>query len=153
MKPLETTVKEVMRDAIQSEVSTRAWYLAMAERASTPEAAKKLLDLADRETIHRVKLERRYRELVGEEPEQPLPATAELPEDLIEITVNRALKLALEHERESESNFRFLAERVPNTELGRLFMELAEIEWKHKVEIEADYYASARDPEQFLIDI
>ena len=47
---------------------------------------------------------------------------------------------------------RFMAERVPNTELGRLFMELAEIEWKHKVDLQAEYDAVA-GPEQFLMDI
>ena len=46
-----------------------------------------------------------------------------------------------------------MAERVPNTELGRLFMELAEIEWKHKTELQAEYDANVADPEQFLADI
>ena len=36
MKPLETTVEEVLRKAIQSEVDTRAWYQKMAERAASP---------------------------------------------------------------------------------------------------------------------
>jgi len=65
----------------------------------------------------------------------------------------RALKLALERERDSESYFRFMCERVPGTtDLGRLFMELAEIEWKHKTDLQAEYDAAA-GPDQFLLDI
>jgi len=153
MKPLNTTIKDVMREAIESEISTRAFYIALAERASGAEARKKILDLADREIVHRAKLERRYKELVGEDPPPAINPKIELPDDYVNVDISRALKLALEHERESEGNYRFLAERVPGTDLGRLFMELAEIEWKHKVEIEAEYYAAARDPEAFLNDL
>jgi rubrerythrin len=68
--------------------------------------------------------------------------------------MTQALKIALERERDSESNFRFLAERVPDTELGNLFAELADIEWKHKADLQAEYDASyAADPEQFLRDL
>ena len=66
--------------------------------------------------------------------------------------MSQALKLALERERDAESNFRFLAERVPNTPLGALFAELADIEWKHKADLQAEYDASI-DPEQFLQDL
>ena len=37
MKPLETTVEEVLRKAIQSEVETRSYYQKMAERAGSVE--------------------------------------------------------------------------------------------------------------------
>jgi hypothetical protein len=46
-----------------------------------------------------------------------------------------------------------MAERVPvTTELGRLFMELAEIEWKHKTDLQTEYDASA-PPDRFLLDM
>ena len=38
------------------------------------------------------------------------------------------------------------------TELGRLFMELAEMEWKHKTDLQAEYDLVA-GPDQFLLDI
>ena len=70
------------------------------------------------------------------------------------LDMRQALKLALERERDSESHYRFMAERVPNTELGRLFMELAEIEWKHKTDLQSEYDAVlSKDPEQFLFDL
>ena len=37
MKPLQTTVEEVLHKAIQSEVDTRCYYQKMAERAATPD--------------------------------------------------------------------------------------------------------------------
>jgi rubrerythrin len=151
MKPLQTTVEEVLRNAIQSEVATRLYYQKMAERAGTPEARQRLLQLADGELVHRAKLERKYREMVGENAPEPQPATVELPAEVANLDLRRALKLALERERDSESYFRFMAERVPDTELGRLFMELAETEWKHKTDLQAEYDAAAT-PDEFLMD-
>lgn len=152
MKPLETTVEEVLRDAIQSEVETRVYYQKLAARGATPEVRKRLLQLADLELVHRAKLERRYHDLVGHEPPEPAPVSLELPADLVDIDMSRALKLSLERERDSESHYRFMAERVPvSTDLGRLFLELAEIEWKHKTDLQAEYDAAA-DPDSFLND-
>jgi rubrerythrin len=152
MKPLETTVEEVLRKAIQSEIETRAYYQKMAERAGTADVRKRMLQLADLELVHRAKMERKYREEVGQTPPDPLPATIELPSDLVDLDLSRALKHALERERESESYFRFMAERVPDTKLGALFMELAEIEWKHKSDLQAEYDATA-PPDSFLNDL
>lgn len=153
MKPLETTVEEVLRKAIQSEVETRAFYQKMAERAETPAVRKRLMDLADLELVHRAKLERKYRETVGEPPPPPGPVQVDLPADMVQLDLSKALKHALERERDSESYFRFMAERVPaSTELGRLFMELAEMEWKHKTDLQAEYDA-ASGPDSFLFDV
>src|SRR5258706_3352782 len=152
MKPLETTAEEVLRKAIQSEVESRAYYQAMAERAADPQTRKRMLQLADGELVHRAKMERKYREEVGHAPSEPLPEMVELPPDLVDLDLSRALKHALERERESESYFRFMAERVPDTKLGALFMELAEIEWKHKTDLQAEYDATAA-PDSFLLDL
>jgi rubrerythrin len=152
MKPLETTVEEVLRKAIQTEIETRAYYQAMAERAATPEVRNRMLQLSDGELVHRAKMERKYRDEIGQVPPEPSPATVELPPDLVNLDLSRALKHALERERESESYFRFMAERAPDTRLGSLFMELAEIEWKHKTDLQAEYDATA-PPDRFLLDI
>src|SRR5881398_290154 len=152
MKPLETTVEEVLRKAIQSEVESRAYYQAMAERAADPQTRRRMLQLADGELVHRAKMERKYREEVGQTPPDPLPATIELPNDLTNLDLSRALKHALERERDSESYFRFMAERVPDTKLGALFMELAEIEWKHKTDLQAEYDTAA-PADSFLNDL
>ena len=153
MKPLETTVEEVLREAIQSEVETRAYYQKLAERAATPDVRKRMLQLADGELVHRAKLERKYRETLGNLPPDPIPVQVDLASDITDLDMARALKLALERERDSESYYRFMAERVPGTtELGRLFMELAEIEWKHKTDLQAEYDA-ASPPDQFLFDV
>jgi len=153
VKPLETTVEEVLREAIQSEMETRVYYQKLAERTTTDEARTRMLQLADMELVHRAKLERKYREMLGGNPPDPAPVSLELPPDIAQLDLSRALKYALERERDSESHFRFLAERVPpTTELGRLFVELAEIEWKHKTDLQAEYDATA-GPDQFLLDM
>ena len=152
MKALETTVEEVLRKAIQSEVETRVYYQKLAERAGSAEVRKRMLQLSDAELVHRAKMERKYREELGQAPPEPLPVTIELPPDLVDLDLSRALKQALERERDSESYYRFMAERVPDTKLGALFMELAEIEWKHKTDLQAEYDASAT-PDNFLLDL
>jgi rubrerythrin len=155
MKPLETTVEEVLRDAIQSEVETRVYYQQMALRTRMPEVRKRLLELSDLELVHRAKLERKYREMLKIDPPDPQPVKIEIPVDIIELDMSRAMKLALERERDSESHYRFMAERVPpTTELGKLFVELAEMEWKHKTDLQAEYDATlSANPENFLLDI
>lgn len=153
MKPLDTTIEEVLRKAIQSEVETRVYYQKLAERASAPDVRKRLLQLSDLELVHRAKLERKYRDMLGANPPDPEPVEVELAADIVNLDLSRALKYALERERDSESYYRFMAERVPvTTELGRLFMELAEIEWKHKTDLQAEYDASA-PPDRFLLDM
>jgi len=153
LKKLETTIEEVLRHAIQSEVETRAYLQKLAERAASPDVKKRMLQLADLELVHRAKLERKYRDTLGQAPPPPEPVTIDLPPDIVHLDMTRALKLALEHERDSESYYRFMCERVPDTtELGRLFMELAEIEWKHKTDLQAEYDSTV-PPDQFLMDI
>jgi rubrerythrin len=154
LKPLETTPEEVLRQAIQSEVETRVFYQKLAERSATPDVRKRMLQLADLELVHRARIERMYRDQIHQDPPAPEPVTLDLAWDVTDLNMAQALKLALERERDSESNYRFLAERVPDTPLGNLFAELADIEWKHKADLQAEYDAScAADPEQFLRDL
>jgi rubrerythrin len=154
MKPLETTVEEVLRNAIQSEVETRAYYEQMAERAGSLEVRQRMLQLADAELLHRAKLERMYREELKQEPPAPEPVKVDLDSDIRELDMTRALKLSLERERDSESYYRFMAERAPaDSELANLFFELADIEWKHKTDLQSEYESTMNDPEQFLRDM
>ncbi len=154
MKPLDTTPREVLLDAIQSEVESREWLLQLSDHAANDSVRDKLRELADREIVHRAQMERKYRDHTGEEPPEPAPARSAVPSDLPKLELRPAMKLILERERDAESNYRFLAERVPNTELGGLFLELAEVEWKHKVEIQREYdKAVSDDPDSFLEDL
>jgi rubrerythrin len=154
MKPLETTIEEVLRNAIQSEIETRVYYQRMAERAGSAEVRQRMLDLADAELLHRAKMERKYQEAVGNVPPEPQPVNLQLPADIQMLDMSRALKLALERERDSESYYRFMAERAPaESELASLFFELAETEWKHKTELQTEYESTMSDPEQFFRDM
>ena len=153
MKPLVTTVEEVLRKAILFEDESRAYYTLLAERTQSREVRKKLMELSDRQAAHRAHLEKRYRRMLAVEPPPPTTPTLELPADVADLDMRRALKMALDREREAESTFRFNAERVPDTELGRLFWELADFKWKHKVEVQNELDLLVGDPERFLKDI
>jgi rubrerythrin len=154
MKPLDTTPREVLLGAIRSEVEDREFLLRLADRAASDAVRNKLRELADREIVHRAHMEKKFRDEIGEEPPAPSAVTITLSPDLNALDMRRALKLVLERERDQESNYRFLAERVPNTALGQLFLELAEFEWRHKVEVQREYdKAVAENPDSFLEDI
>ena len=99
MKPLETNIEEVLRQAILSEVETRVYYQKLAERAATAEVRKRLLQLSDLELVHRAKLERKYRDMLGVPPPDPGPVNIDLPPDIVNLDMSRALKYALERER------------------------------------------------------
>ncbi len=153
MKPLQTTPREVLLEAIRAEVESREILTQLADRAATAEVRKKLLELADTELLHRARMERKFRDEIGEEPPEPAPVKITLSDDLVELDMRRALKFVLDREREAEGNYRFLAERVPNTELGSLFLELAEIEWKHKTDMQREYDRSVENADDFFADM
>lgn len=146
------TIEDVLLDAIQSEIDTRERYLFIAKQSPDPAVRKKMRDLADRELVHRARLERRFKELTGKIPPDLPPREIELPTGIESLDLPHALKHALEHERGSESDYRFLAERTPPSPLKNLYMELAEQEWKHKREIENEYQSSL-SPDEFFLDV
>src|ERR1700752_4696650 len=112
-----------------------------------------MLELADEQLLHRPTMERKYGETTKQPPPTPAPVAIDLPADIRNLDMTRALKLALERERDSESYYRFMAERAQNgSELEALFFELAEIEWKHKTDLQAEYESTMTDPEQFFRD-
>src|SRR6202022_4938422 len=113
-----------------------------------------ILQPARAELPHRAKLERKYREELKQEPPAPEPVKVDLDSDIRELDMTRALKLSLERERDSESYYRFMAERAPaDSELANLFFELADIEWKHKTDLLSEYESTLTDPQQFFRDM
>jgi len=152
MNPLDTSPREILIDAIQSEFETREWYRLLAGHAPTPEVRARLLGLADDELIHRARLERKFRDRFDEDPPDPRPVQIEIPREQANLDMRRALKLALDRERDSESKYRFLAERAGTSEVSALLMELADTEWHHKADLEAEYNRHS-DPMDFLEDM
>ena len=151
---LEATPEELLITAIRNELSTRTWILQMAERVPDADSREALTDLATRKVIHRQEFERKFRQETGSEPPFPDEDLVQLPVHIESLDLARALKAALERERDLESEWRFLAERVPDTPLHRLLLEMAEIQWRHRNEVQQLYDAAAStDPERFFLDM
>jgi rubrerythrin len=148
----ESTIEQILTAAIQSELDTSALYQKIARAARDPRARGRMNDLAERGVIHRARLERRFKEITGKIPPALTPGEPEIPSGAASFDLTHALKFALEHKRELESHYRFQAERAENDELENVYRELAEEEWKHKREIEAEYQATV-PPDQFFLDI
>lgn len=154
MFTLEATPLELLVTAIRNEVSTRAWILQLAERLEDEAARQALVELAQRKVSHRQNFERKFRQEIGQEPPFPEQEPISIASSAHTLDLARALKLALERERDLESEWRFFAERVPGTDLHRLLMELAEIQWRHRNEVQQLYdEAASTDPERFFLDM
>jgi rubrerythrin len=150
--PSGPTVEQILTTAIQSEIDTRVLYQKIARSARDPRVRSKMNDLAEREVIHRARLERRYKEITGKVPPDLTPGDPDPPAGAASFDLMHALKFALEHERDTESDYRFKAESATNEDIKSVYRELAEEEWKHKREIEAEYHASL-SPDQFFLDV
>jgi rubrerythrin len=148
----ESTIEQILTSAIQSELDASALYQKIARGARDPRVRSRMNDLAERGVIHRARLERRYKEITGKIPPALSPGDSETPAGAASFDITHALKFALEHRREIESDYRFQAERAVNDEIKSVYRELAEEEWKHKREIEAEYQATL-SPDQFFLDI
>lgn len=146
------TVEEILLEAIQSELDTRRLYKDMASLAPDAETRDVLTALADRELIHRAQLERRYKELFDKPPPPMEESSMTIPPGVQKFDPIRALKFAMEHERNSEAQYRFLSERATEKEIRNIANEMAEIEWKHRREIETELQERI-GPDQFLFEI
>ena len=146
------SVEEILLEAIQSELDTRRLYKDMASLAPNQETKDVLLSLADRELVHRAQLERRFKELF-DKPAPPMEESSmTIPPGVQRFDAVKALKFAMEHERNSEAQYRFLSERATEKDIRNIANELAEIEWKHRREIETEL-ENRIGPDKFLFEI
>lgn len=139
---------EILEQAMRNEATTRAYLLQLAERISDETGRRSIVELADRKLMHRSDFERRFREMFGEEPPRFPDPSLEEPPGAQPIDVARALKLALERERDLESNWRFLAEQVAEDDSRRLLLTLAEVQWRIRNEVQQLY--DEANPGDFL---
>lgn len=135
MFTFNASVREIIEQAIRNEMTSLVYLEQLASRVSPSENQKVIRTLAARKMGHVSHFERRFHELFGTSaPDLPRPEIA--GGDLTgAMTLQRALRLANERERDLESNWRFLAEQVDTAEARAMLLELAETQWRFREEV------------------
>jgi Fur family ferric uptake transcriptional regulator len=136
--------RDALRIAIATERSGRDFYTRAAKITRDARARSVFLKLSEEEVDHLGRLERRYRELLTQDPELEARPTflffkgaanglfSEGAEALARVTSDReALMLGIRCERGSHRFFKKYGERFEDSEGKRIFLEFAEEEREH----------------------
>jgi Fur family ferric uptake transcriptional regulator len=136
--------RDALRIAIATERSGRDFYTRAARITRDARARSVLLKLSESEVDHLERLERRYRELLAQDPELEARPTflffkgaanglfSEGAEALSKVTTDReALMLGIRCERGSHRFFKKYGERFEDSEGKRIFLEFADEEREH----------------------
>lgn len=151
---LDSTPAELLASAIQHEATSRLFLTRIAARLPGAPDRDVIEALAERKLDHQREFERKYTEQFGTPPPSPSEEEIQMPPEGQILDLARVLKMALERERDIESHWRFLAERVPETREATLLLEMAEIQWRHRNEVQQLYdQAAASDPDRFFEDM
>ena len=137
--------EQVLDYAIDREINSRLYYLALAQKASSLELRELLTELADEELRHQKKLarvkQRQFKMLTGDMPPMNLGIAESLPESPPhpEMSPLEALRVAMVKEKFAYRLYHELALVAANEELVELFLALAHEEANHKVRLELLY--------------
>lgn len=136
--------RDALRIAIATERSGREFYAKAARITRHPRARRIFLRLANEELDHLAKLEARYQELLGQDPElESLPPFlffkgaanglfATGSDDLSKVVGDReALMIGIRCERGSHEFFKKYGDRFEDSEGKRIFLEFADEERQH----------------------
>lgn len=143
-KPFHT-FDQVLDYAIDREINSRLYYLALAQKAVSPALQELLIRLADEEMGHQKKLasvkQGQFKIHNGDMPDIDLGIAGSLPEAAPhpEMSVVEALQVAMMKEKFAHRLYHELALVATSEELVELFLLLAHEEANHKVRLELEY--------------
>lgn len=141
---------EILEFAIAREIEAYRLFMALAERASSPQMRKVFESLAQEELDHKEKLE-----LEIMKTGRTVPVTSEfnvpegrsvIPENQLRPDMNYKdmLLLGIKKEEESFRTYIELLQRVQDEESREVLLALAEQEVKHKFRFEIEYDLSMK---------
>lgn len=139
------TFNEVLDYAIDREINSRLYYLALEQKACSSELRKLLRRLADEEQGHQRKLAQvkqgQFKMLNGDMPDIDLGIAGSLSEALPhpEMSIVEALQVAMMKEKFAYRLYHELALVAETEELKEVFLVLAHEEANHKVRLELEY--------------
>jgi len=144
----QLTIAKILETATEVEEQSYALYMTAQEKAQHPSSRKFLKELAQEEERHKKKLQamikdnkklaqlgaRRYKvedlKIVDFMEDTPLSADADYATILV---------YAAKREKSTYEYYNYLATGLEGTDLGRLFLKLAQEELAHKNKLEIEY--------------
>ena len=145
MIPNISSGKELLKRAIKGEHDGLRFYSYLAEKATNPEAKRKLMGLASDETRHQALLEKLYKSLyhedVGELPAEGINALAKYFDGSKakgKHSEVQFIDLAIEAELSASKFYRAGAENSNDPQMRSLYKELADEEFGHYESLQAE---------------
>jgi rubrerythrin len=141
----------LMLEAIAEEIAARDFYQQAARKVQDPNVAAIFEQLAKEENDHRNVLETfRFNPLARVEfaraQDYRVSEQEEEPPLSFEMGPKEALQLAMKKEQRAAEAYRSLAIACKDSEFGRVYLELAEMERGHKCRLE-ELFVNAAYPE------
>jgi len=137
--------EEILTFAIDREIDTNQFYLALASRVDDKEMCEIFEDLAQEELDHKSKLELELMKMgrtveITQPPEAPLRTyIISNDQSLLDMDYKSLFRLAMEKE---EASFRMYVDLVPHaldTESREMLLGLAQEEVRHKLRFQIEY--------------
>ena len=130
--------KELLKQAIKSEIDGRRFYDYLADKTSNTDARRKLTHLAGDEVRHEKALREIYRKIYGEKnialPEKGVGVLAEFfehPEGREGMTERQYIDLAIEAELAATKYYKAEAARASSNDFKKIFESMAAEEFSH----------------------
>jgi rubrerythrin len=133
--------KDVIKFAMANEVEAQKFYADAAERLRNPSLKKMFRQFAEEEKRHREILKDIYvsntiGDYFGEETDYKVSETMDAPELSMDMKPADAFALAMKKEEEAMVQYTALADKCPDAEKKKIFLDLAAMERKHKRKME-----------------
>jgi rubrerythrin len=144
---VKDTVKaqELLKQAVKSEIDGRRFYNYLAEKATNPDAKRKLTNLAEDEIRHEKALKKIYKKIYGEEltdiPEKGVGVLSKFfdspkgREDMSEI---QYISMAIEAELAATKYYKEEAEESTDEEFREIYEGMAAEEFNHYELLQAE---------------
>ncbi len=139
------TMKQMLKQAIRSEIDGRRFYEFLADKTKNPDAKRKLSTLAQDEKRHESILYRIYEKRFGEKidkvPEQGVGVLSEFfahPEKHEGMSEVQYIGLAIQAELAATEYYKGEAKNAEDAETKQIFGRMAEEEFSHYESLEAE---------------
>jgi rubrerythrin len=140
-----TDTKEMLLQAIRSEIDGRKFYTYLAEQATNDEAKRKLTNLAEDEIRHEEALINIYKKVYGgEEPVIPEEGVGVLskffrnPDGREGLTEMQYIDMAIEAELAATNYYKEGAKTAPTDEIKKIYEGMAAEEFNHYELLQAE---------------
>ncbi len=153
------TAKELLKQAIRSEIDGRRFYEFLANKTTNPEARRKLTTLANDEKRHEATLKKIYKkqygEDVGEVPEKGIGVLAEFfadPEAKEGKSEIQYIDLAIQAELAATNFYKEGARNAPDEFIRSIYERMAAEEYSHFESLQAEKSAISGEYSWFGFD-